>query len=1072
MNHSTDDPTTDDQRDLADSNTNDSDLIDDVRFLRRVLRRTRRTRNLQAFAEGALWYVAALGAVVVTALLANALTGGQLLAIPAWILVAGGGAATIGAGVAGTQLWRRRSDLSRTARSLQHAEPDFRNDLAAALEFGDTLIDQPDASDRQLGFSRQLAAAHIRRTVESVREATGHQRHLGALLPQRSLTPPIAAVLASLTLCTLASITAPTFTAQTLRSPALAGTATSDSGETQRPLVSNIRIQYDPPPYTDQNNRTDRFTTGHIEAVEGTEVTISADPLQKTQSLALVIQTSGDERALEMSTAGQGRRQVSFVLNQSGSYTFRAESRDGETIVDPTERRIDVTPDNPPNISITSHSGTVEVSPDDTLDIKFSIDDDFGIDAVKQSYSFVGADQTTTKPVSVPEIKETPTDVTGSVNLDLRQLSLKPKDSVKFYIKATDNNERTGPGTGESSPLVLEVSSPEDKHLDNIQAQKKLVDKFVDLLAGYLESPVGQRKLQSDNSYDQIVTDDVPPTTLADRAGQINDLRSSQQDLLRRMERLVDTIKDDPLMAERTITLLEGLQSHLSELDQRGDRIFDDISRGDALPDSLPVSRAQRIADYAADMESSLETGTVQMMELIASQKMEAVQSTAKDIDELKNRLKNLLEKYKKTRDPELKKAIEREISRLRQRMAELTQRMQMQLRELPKQHLNKDALKQQQLESDTQKMAGQLKTLEQRLKDGDIDGALKALEQMDSNLASLNKSMDNQFSQAQPQGLSKLDKKVSELMDEVNQLQSAEKDLEKKTKKLRDQQAEQRAEQLKKMMQGETSQLHQKLDRQQQALENLLDKNLPPRSKRTADKARKDVDQLKQALDQQDLQQARDKASSALKHLRTMDFNLRLTERHSRSQSDAKQAMQSLDEMIPRGESIKRQLDSLMERARRKMPKPDQQQLQKLAEQQKSIQKRAQKLQQKISESGKEFPMLKQQLQPSMDNAGKQMGDASKRLQDGQPQGALDSERKALQQLGQLKQQMKRSLKRQSQREGNRGSKRRENIDIPGKSQGQSPDALRDEVMKNMKQEKLDSYEQEIEDYYKSLVE
>lgn len=1051
-------------------NASDRHLVDELHFLQRILRRTRRRETLETVIEGTLWYVAVLGAVVVTALLASSVV--PTAAVPGWILIGGSAAATTGAAIAGVQLWQRRSNLESTARELQRAEPDFRNDLVAALEFGERLADNPDAGDRELGFSRSLAAAHIHRTARAIRERTDVHRHLAHLLPERSLGPPAAAVLGSAAICAIAGVAAPTLTADTLRAPWMSTTETPADADRQRPLVGDIRVEYDPPPYTDQHARIDRYTTGHIEGVEGTEVTISARPLREAGSLELVVKTDGNQRTMAMHGTDNGRRAASLVLSNSGTYTFRAETSDGETIVDPVERRINVDRDEAPEVSITSHSGTIEVSPDDTLDIEFTVEDDFGIDAVHQSYSFAGSDDRTTKPVSIPERDDTPREASGSFELDLRQMSLRPKDTVKFHIRATDNNERTGPSTGQSDALVLKVSSPEDKHLANIDKQRKLVDKLVDLLADYLENPVGERELQSDNSYRQVVSQKTTPTTLADRAGAIHGLQDRQSEIFDQMASLVDTIKDDPLMAERNITLLEGLHEQFTELDERGSRTFERLHTPSGLPDTVSRTDARRLADYAADMESTLESGTIQMMELVASQKMDAVKSTAKDIEELKDRLKDLLKKYKKTKDPELKKAIEREISRLRQRMSELTNRMQTQMRELPDQHLNKEALKQQQLESDTKKMADGLDSLEKKLDEGDIDGALEELEKMGSNLSSLSESMDKQFSRAQPQGLSKLDKKVSELMDDVNDLQSAERDLEEKTKKLRDKLQQRQAEQLREMLEGNTDKLKQKIEQQRQDLQEITkDQQLPERARSTAQKVERDLRDLDDALDQQDLEQAQNKAESALKNMRTMDFNLSLSERHGSQRSDAKQARQKLDEMVPRGESINREIDSLKERARRKMPSPDSQQMKRLAEQQREIQKRAEKLNKKIDESGQEFPMLKQQLKPSLDEAGKQMGEAERQLEGGKPQEALDAERKVLQKLGELNQQMKRTMKRQNEGEG-RGRQRREDIDIPENQDGESAEDLREDVMKNMQEEKLESYEGEIDDYYESLVE
>jgi outer membrane protein assembly factor BamD (BamD/ComL family) len=74
---------------------------------------------------------------------------------------------------------------------------------------------------------------------------------------------------------------------------------------------------------------------------------------------------------------------------------------------------------------------------------------------------------------------------------------------------------------------------------------------------------------------------------------------------------------------------------------------------------------------------------------------------------------------------------------------------------------------------------------------------------------------------------------------------------------------------------------------------------------------------------------------------------------------------------------------------------------------------------------------------------------------------------------LGELKEQMKKSVQKQRRQlqQGGRGMKDEE-VKIPGGDDEKSGQKLRDDVMDAMKQEKLDSYESEIERYYKSIME
>lgn len=1054
-------------------------VSENLRSLEKMLRQTRSSRRLKVLAEGVFWYGAGLSAVLMSALLIAVLFPAAAPGMTRWLLMIGAGAATLVGAVALGGFLRESDELGHVARGLQRADASFRNDIVAALEFGRTMLANPEASDAELGFSRFLGRAHLKRTVEGVRQRA-EGGHLAHLLPDRTLEPPLFAMVGGMALVTLSVVMAPELTLRVLRSPIETAAGAQEDQKVVQPIVGNLQLHYSAPRYTGRGERTEPFSSGHIEAIVGSEVTLSAQPLlDQWETLEMVVETGEGGRTVALEDPGNGRVRADLVVTRSGHYQFRAVRKDGTVITDGMKREIEVVADDAPNVTITSHEGEVEVSPEDVLEIEYSVSDDFGVAAVERVYHFAG-DQSSKKSRELKPARlqngaaET---VDGTLKFDLRPLALRPKDTVIFYLKATDNNSLTGPGVAKSTPLVLTVSSPEDKHLELIQKQQEISEKLLSLLADYLENPMGQREVLSDGSYTQNVAADASPTVLAERFHRLKRIHNREEKLLGAMKELVAKMEEDPLMVERDLSLFEGLHKHLTKLHERGSRLYSRVG-GQGRPEELGLASAGRVADYVGEVEDTLEKSMLQLMELIASQKMDAIKATREDITKLKERLKELLKKYKESKDPELKKAIKREMQRLRQRMAELMSRMQMQIRKLPKEHLNEKALKQQQLESETRQMSDSLKSMEQQLEEGDIDGAIKALEQMESKLNSMGSKMDQQFANAQPQGLSKLDKEMSEMMNKVNDLQAAEKELEKQTRELQREQAEARRKQIEQMLEEFTQKMEQRVDRQMKSLERLERRDLPNHELSGLEANRKHLENLKEALKHKDMKQALEAARDSVENLETLRFNLGLSKRHARSGSKRSQAVdrsyEDVRQMVPRGQKIREEIEQLMERARQRRNSGQSQQMQKLAERQRKVRRQAEKLGQKIQKSGEEYPMLKQQLGPSLKGAQKDMKNAEQRLKKGQGQGALDSERSALEQLGKLKNQMKRTMQKQRQKQKGEGGQgqRKDKVEIPGESDGAKRQQLRDEVMDAMKEGKIENYEKEIEDYYKSLVE
>jgi ABC-type transporter Mla subunit MlaD len=1063
------------QTDTAPDSSRNS-IDEAIEELALILEKTDARVRRPAILEGALWYLVTIAAVMLSTIVLALLAPAALPVVTRWTLTIGLGAATLGALVALATFEAQRGDLGQIASRLQRYAPMFRNDINAALEFAETLHENPDASENELGFSRAMARAHIHRTVERVR-AELRDGHLGHLFPRRDFTAPAMSLAGALVLLAVPVAVDADWTHEVLMSPLAEMTKSTEDAPDIQPIVGDIGILYSHPAYTGQGKRFDSFSTGQVEAVEGTEVTIKATPLMQTERIVLLHKTGGEVKELKMKPAGSGVVEASFVALESGSYQFRAHLPDGEVVQDGVDRPIRVEPDKAPDVAVTSHSGEVEVSPEDVLEIDFDVSDDYGIGAVNRVHYFAGDEENASRnAVDIPGLDDVPKSTSGTIEFDLKPLALQPKDVVIFRIEATDNNTVTGPGVGSSESLVLRVSSPEDKHLENIAQQQQLLEELLMLLADYLENPVGERQPTEDGPYRQVVTSKLADKQLASRVRDVVEIHDKEGELLGRMEKLVKRLEEDPLMLERDMSLFEGLYKELRELHEDGGALY---SRYESRVESGSLGRgpAQNVADHVATTEDVLEKGLLRLEELLASQKMEAIKATAEDIKELKNRLKDLLKKYKETRDPELKKAIMREIKRLRQRMHELTSRMQMQLQKLPQEHMNMQAINQKKMESDTKKMSDSLRSIEEMLEQDDIDGALEALENMDAGLDSLTQDMNEQFGQAQPEGLRELDKKVSELMDQVNDLQQAEKQLEKDTQKLNEQMSEERKKKVEQMLDEFTKKMTEQVDRQLSELDDIARKDIPKQQRESIRKSRESLQQLREMLEQQDIAQSLEEAEDSLRKMRRMRYSMDLAQRYKSKRDPQTQeledAKQKVRGMESRGEKMVEDLEDMMQKAQEQLGQMGGEKMEKLAERQRRISEQGEKLEKQIGEASKRFPMLQQQLQPSMKESQKAMKEAEDSLRQGQQQRALDSERKALEQLGKLKQQMKQAVRKQKQRgrQGRQGT-RQEDVKIPGDDDENVADDLREDVMKGMKQEKLEDYESEIKRYYKSIVE
>ena len=1026
-----------------------------------LLRKTRAAYLWPLVFEGFLW----LGATFVAVFLSAGILG--ILAprpygpdVFIWVLGLGSLATLIVGMIAAGVAYRQRPSLPQMAMLIQSASPDFRSDIVAALQFAEEI----EANTAR--YSEALSLEHVQRTLRAMYARLDSTGTLAHVLTTRSSKPAWFAFLGGLAIALAMIQFVPHFTERVL------GNVTALVAQEQRPLVGDIDILLTFPAYTKKSQESEAFSTGNVEAITGTEVTLRTYPLVDAQRFEIVLKTDEDERTIPVRTLKNlGILEAKFVATKSGTYQFRATLPDGHVIDDGISRTVSIKPDMPPRVNITTHKREVEVSPGEVLEIGFVASDDFGIQSVARIFGFSGEEPTRVAPV-IPALSDQPGEFEGKMTFDLGPLNLQPKDTVVFQLEIIDNNSLTGPGRTLSEELVLKVSSPDDKHQKLVEQQQALVEGLVVLLADYLETNLGERMVRG-TTWSQVIDKEIDLPTRKTLLTASAGLSTKTGELLTAMAALAKELESDPLMIKRDVMIFSSVETQLSALHLDH---ADSVARLEPLlkTDRLMVGQIQQLADQQVLFEDSLEKSILRLEDLLASQKMEMVKATTEEIKALKDRLKELLEKYRDTQDPELKETIKREIGRLRQRMSELMQRMQDQLHRLPQEHVNMDAIKNQQLESDAKKMADSMTSIEEMLDKGDIDGALAALENMDTSLDELTKEMDQQFGESQPDSMNELDKKVSELMDQVNDLETLQQEVEKQTEQAHQDNLKQVEEKLNEMVKSATAPILDDIREQKKAMQDMGARDLAEHESDEVSQAMRRLDALEKSLRDGDVEEASEQAGQVMEDLRSLQFGLELAGRYTKAASKAGRDLQkSIGEMpgvVGRGKKIQRDLAALKDKARQEMASPNQQGVEKLGEGQKQVNEQADKLAEAIGKAGDEFPVLAEEMRPAAESARKRMGEAGKQIGEGQFQPALDEQHQALDELRKLKDSMRETLQKQKQGANGKSGKN-EKVQIP-EHDDSAKETYREDVMKNMREGRLENYDEDIRRYYESLME
>lgn len=1007
----------------------------------------------------ALTLAAALGAIIVLALFPDTRPL-RFIAWSALVLTS-----IVPVAVAAWHAWRRFGTPQATAFFIETVLPDYRTDLRTLLQWADEPA--PNLEAEQL--RRHLRARVITQLADDERPA----QHL----PRWQTRPWVRTAAVVMFLSMAAFWMAPD--AMRLGASRLlfgypAPVADAVIEGPQVPLISTVDLEYQFPSYTNRLPMGVSNTTGRVEAMPGTDVYWTAIALQPVISGKLVISQGEINTEIPLEVISGRILRAQFLVTAAGSYEVVLQTSEGEQ-TDPVERRIVIEADKPPEIELLRPSSNMDVMPTDVIDLEYVATDDYGLTGVSLVWYFAGDDENVrTLPLqglsAGMRVQET-------VPFDLAPLRLQPRDEVVVFIEATDNDAVSGAHTSRSRPISLRVESPEDDHAEILEMKNALFEALLTGLGNHLGLGLNIWVAQGEGETLRLKSEPAP----LDNASRVTALqaadgiRESWQTLTGSFDALLTAMSEDELTSERDLLMLRSAY----ELLYRHERDFHgalDVVLLDVQGGSVSEAGFVSVALSGGEFTSAIERTILQLEDLIAVHQADDVERTLEELADIRENLRELLEQYRNTNDPELREQIERELRRLETRMRELLERLASQVQELPYEHLNAEALEQSELGENVQEMTSSLDQVRQMLDSGDIESALQALDNLGQDLESMMNELGGTLDQQGPDGLSEFDQAMSELMDELNNLELAEQEIERQTQEITEQMRQQRQEQIREQVQQELQSAQEQVRALQQEFARNESDRLNEENQARLDDAEENLQQLQQLLESGDVPGALEQASRLGTEFSDLGWQLRSEEGLRRRDEEARQQASSNRVDSETGdrlmERIAESMEELMEMGQPTPSPGQQQQMNELSQQQQQVGQQVERMRARMGEMAQRMPSIGEGLDEPLQQVGEAMGQSSQGLQQGQPQPAMQGQQRALQGLRQMRQQMQQMTQRERQRQQRQSGQNNddERVEIPEEGEG-GRRQYREEIQEAMREGTLESYEEQIQRYYESLV-
>ncbi len=659
----------------------------------------------------------------------------------------------------------------------------------------------------------------------------------------------------------------------------------------------------------------------------------------------------------------------------------------------------------------------------------------------------------------------------GTFDLDLAPEKLAEGEELSYWLEAVDGDQVSGPKKGVSETHKVKVYSEAEHRRAVLERARQLYEEMVVLLADRLETlAAGQ-------------------ATTADRLVVLDQLDLRARQLHERLRQTARELRKDRAAPRQLAAALENISAQLRYAEQRVTAARGPIAQAIRVRTRPEPTILRTAAAFDAQLDAELEKGILYLEQLLDKQRAEDLVRLAKDLQKKRRDLADLFEKYKSAPSEAAKKELLSRISRMKDRVKELLARMSEAARGFNDEHMNAEALSEL---AKGQDLAGGLDDVEQLLAKGDVEGAMRALDQMASQMDKMLAGMEKTAGMPDEKARA-LMKDMLAFKESLAQVKAEQERTAKDTEAVQKKYKDALAERMKKAEQKvkDLAKLAGEARRDVEAAQPGVTYRAEPEY----DQSREALGDLERALGMRELQAAFDtsqRAAPAVERLaRFLEEDVALSEQNpaytKRDPQSVREAQRKAREAVPKAREIRDQLARLFPDPRSVIGDGDQRKMDALSQRQQELERKAGDLQRKLNDLAQQAPIFPPNAQGQLGESRGHMGQAASELGQKNPQRGHGEQELALDALSRFQKGLEEAAKKGGggggqgfpfpfadsggERDGSGADPSREKVNIPGAEAHKVPEEFRRDLLEAMKQGTPERYRGDVQRYYEELV-
>ena len=441
-----------------------------------------------------------------------------------------------------------------------------------------------------------------------------------------------------------------------------------------KPRVIDVKLTCNYPDYTNLKSEVKDENDGNITALVGSRITVEAKGNKNLEKALLVFADGSKSEMKVRDKTATG----SFTIRKDASYHIEIYDKNGVQNPDPIEYQIKAVPDEFPLADVIYPGEDRDLDESMAMPLRIKATDDFGFSKLAVKYKIISNGKEGKENVSTTlnmkefeiRIDKKSTDFQTDYIWNLSRIGLLPGDYVSYQAVVWDNDNFSGPKTGESrlytlrlptlDEMIAEVEKEQSGQVSNLeevlQSSKELQKK--------IESMAWEAQKDFKVNWEKQKEFEAVLDKQKEIASKLEELSSSlqkniekieknslvSQEIIQKMQEVQKLIEEvaTPELKEAIKKLQEAIQEAMKNVNQ--DKLREAMKNMKFSQEEL-LSRLERTLELLKRLqaEQKLETLTKMTEELLKKQdeiNQKIEKSPEKDLSALESEEKKVQKDY------------------------------------------------------------------------------------------------------------------------------------------------------------------------------------------------------------------------------------------------------------------------------------------------------------------------------------------------------------------------------------------------------------------------------------------